>query len=121
MNIKISSLIKSLIVSYVITLLILVLLSFLLLKFQLSESIISIGITLSYVISCFTGGYIAGKMSSSRRFLYGLLLGGVYFIFLTLISLVLNKGIQSDATHFITVMLMCSLSGMLGGMLTNGR
>ena len=69
MNIKVSSLIKSLIVSYVLTLLILILLSFLLLKLHLSESIISIGITLSYVISCFTGGYIAGRMSSSRRFL----------------------------------------------------
>lgn len=121
MNIKISSLIKSLIVSYVITLLILILLSFLLLKLHLSESIISIGITLSYVISCFTGGYIAGRMSSSRRFLYGLLLGAIYFVFLTLISLAINKGVQSDATHFITVMLMCSLSGMLGGMLTNKR
>lgn len=121
MNIKISSLIKSLILSYVITLLILILLSFLLLKFQLSESVISIGITMSYVISCFTGGYVAGKMSSSRRFLYGLLLGTVYFIFLTLISIALNKGFQSNAGHFISVMLMCSLSGMLGGMLTNNR
>lgn len=121
MNIKVSSLIKSLIVSYVITLLILILLSFLLLKLHLSESIISIGITLSYVISCFTGGYIAGRMSSSRRFLYGLLVGAIYFVFLTLISLAINKGIQSDAVHFITVMLMCSLSGMLGGMLTNKR
>lgn len=121
MNIKVSSLIKSLIFSYVITLVILFLLSFLLLKLHLSESIVSIGITLSYVVSCFIGGYLAGKMSSSRRFLYGLLLGGIYFLFLTLISLAINKGIQSDATHFITVMLMCAFSGMLGGMLTNGR
>lgn len=121
MNIKISVLIKSLIFSYVITLLILFLLSFLLLKLHLNESVISIGITLSYVVSCFTGGYLTGKMAASKRFLYGLLLGGIYFIFLTLISLIINKGLQSDATHFITVMLMCSLSGMLGGMLTNGR
>ena len=121
MNFKISSLIKSLMASYVITLFILILLSFLLLKFRLSESVISLGITLSYVLSCFTGGYIAGKTASARRFLYGLILGIVYFLFLTLISLAVNKGLNSDMGHFFTVLLMCALSGMLGGMLTNNK
>lgn len=121
MNIKISTLIKSLFISYVITLAILFLLSFLLLKFRLSESIISLGITLSYVLSCFTGGYVVGRKVTSRRFLWGLITGTVYFLFLTLISLLVNKGLNSDTSHFFTILMMCSFSGMLGGMLSPGK
>lgn len=118
MNIKISTFIKSLLLSYIITLLILFLLSFLLLKFRLNESIISFGITLSYVLSCFSGGYLSGRKVSSRRFLWGLITGILYFLFLTLISLLINKGLNSDVPHFFTVLIMCAFSGMLGGMVT---
>lgn len=121
MNTKISTFIKSLLVSYVITLLILFLLSFLLLKFRLGESVISLGITLSYVISCFTGGYLAGRRADNRRFLWGLIAGTLYFLFLTIISLALNKGLNSDTGHFLTVLIMCSFSGMLGGMLSSNK
>ena len=65
MNTKISGIIKSLLFSYIVTLLILFLLSFLLFKFRLSENIISFGITLSYVVSCFLGGNIAGRLFST--------------------------------------------------------
>lgn len=121
MNTKISTFIKSLLVSYAITLLILFLLSFLLLKFRLGESVISLGITLSYVISCFTGGYLSGRHADSRRFLWGLIAGTLYFVFLTIISLALNKGLNSDTSHFFTVLIMCSFSGMLGGMLSSNK
>lgn len=117
MNTKISGIIKSLLISYIVTMAILLLLSFLLLKFRLGENIISLGITLSYVISCFLGGMIAGKCFQVHRFLWGLLTGVIYFIFLTLISLAVNHQLTSDITHFFTVLFMCSFSGMLGGML----
>ncbi|MDE6312423.1 MAG: TIGR04086 family membrane protein [Lachnospiraceae bacterium] len=121
MNKKISGIIKSLLLSYIVTLLILLLLSFLLLKFRLSENIISLGITLSYVISCFLGGNIAGRLFTLRRFLWGLLVGVIYFIFLALISLAVNHQLTSDITHFFTVLFMCALSGMLGGMLSSQK
>lgn len=107
---------KALLASYVVTGLLLLLIAGLLYKFQLDEGKIQIGIILTYILSCFAGGFLAGKMMKSRQFLWGVLLGLLYFLIMTLVSIAVNRELQDASSSFITSFLLCMGGGMLGGM-----
>lgn len=109
---------KALLVSYLLTGVLLLLLAGLLYKFQLDEGKIQIGIILTYILSCFVGGFLAGKMMKSRQFLWGVLLGLLYFLIMTLVSLAVNRELQESSSGFVTTFLLCMGGGMLGGMLS---
>lgn len=109
---------KALLVSYLVTGLLLLLIAGLLYRFRLDEGQIQIGIIVTYILSCFTGGFLAGKMMKSRKFLWGVLLGLCYFLVMTLVSLAVNRELQSSSSGFITAFILCMGGGMLGGMLS---
>ena len=108
--------VKALLVSYLLTGGLLLLLAGLLYRFRLDEGKIQIGIILIYIGSCFAGGFLAGKMMKSRKFLWGVLLGLLYFLIMTLVSLAVNRGLQDGTTSYFTTFLLCMGGGMLGGM-----
>ena len=108
--------VKALLVSYLLTGGLLLLLAGLLYRFRLDEGKIQIGIILIYIFSCFAGGFLSGKMMKSRKFLWGVLLGLLYFLIMTLVSLAVNRGLQDGPTSYFTTFLLCMGGGMLGGM-----
>ena len=93
-------------------------LAFALYKFRLPESQITLGISGVYILSCFMGGFMAGKAMRSRKFLWGLLTGILYFAFLLIMSFLQDRTITADAVRLGTVFAMCSLSAMAGGMIS---
>lgn len=103
---------------YVITGAALLLLAFLLYRLQLQEKAVSIGIMVIYVLSGLVGGFLAGKKMKTRRFLWGIFMGAVYFIILLAGSVILNRGLDAGAVHIITTLVMCMAAGMIGGMLS---
>ncbi len=108
---------KALLASYIVTSALLLLLTFLLYKFDLEEQKVQIGIIMIYVFSTFVGGFIMGKLTKNRKFLWGLLLGVLYFAFLLLISIGVYRtvqGVPGTAVAFI----LCAAGGMLGGMVS---
>ncbi len=109
---------KALLVSYLLTGIMLFVLAGLLYRFQLDEGKIQIGIIATYILSCFAGGFLAGKMMRSRKFLWGVLLGLLYFLILTLVSVAVNRSLQDGSGSFVTSFLLCMGGGMLGGMLS---
>lgn len=111
-------LLKCLVFSYIITGVFLMLLAFLLYKLQLQEGIVSIGIILIYIAASFFAGFVTGKKMGSRKFLWGLLMGMLYFSVLTIVSLIINRSIDDIAGNFITALGLCAGGGMLGGMLS---
>ncbi len=50
-----------------------------------------------------------------RRLIMGLSAGVIYFIVLTLMSLVINKSIDRDAAEIIKALAACSIGGVIGG------
>jgi len=110
-------LIADLIFMYIITGLGLVLMAVLLDKFQQGETFVNVGIIIIYILSGFFGGLIAGKKMKTKKFLWGLLLGTVYFVILLAVSIVVNSGLPQDLVHTITTFVICIAAGMLGGML----
>lgn len=113
-----ADLLKALLCAYVITGILLLVLTLLLYKLGLSEENVNAGIILIYVISTFAGGFVTGKLAGTRRFLWGLAAGALYFALLFLISLGIYHSIQSGAGSMASTFLLCAGGGMLGGMVS---
>lgn len=108
----------SLLGGYGITFLGIVMISLLLLFFQISENMVDMGITAIYVLACLGAGFIIGKRTKSRKFVWGMVSGGIYFFILLMISLLLQNSMKNMGNDLVTVMLMCIGSGTLGGMIS---
>jgi putative membrane protein (TIGR04086 family) len=117
-NTKIFTLLKGLLFSYIVTAFVLLLLSFMMLKFDLPGAAVSGGIILAYIASSFIGGFFVGKKIEQRKFLWGLVMGVFYFIILLLVSLMMNRVSPLPVGNLTTSFIICSISGMLGGMLS---
>jgi putative membrane protein (TIGR04086 family) len=116
-NTKIIFILKGLLFSYVVTALTVLLLSFLMLKLNLPSAVISGGINFIYILSAFTGGFYIGDRVEHKRFLWGLAMGVMYFVILMIVSLIIGRDTPYSFASIITVFIITSLSGMLGGML----
>ena len=115
---KVVKQVKALMIAYIVTGILLLLLSALLFKFNLSKEYVEIGITAIYVIACGIAGYFMGKMTENKKFLWGMLTGALYFVIIVLVSMAVNRKIQSDVTELISTLVICIGSGMLGGMIS---
>lgn len=115
---RLTFILKSLLISYLLTAGLLLLLALLLYRFSLSESVVSLCITGIYIAVTFLAGFLAGKREGNRKFLWGLLMGVLYFLILVLVSLAVNHGLFGLTTSLFTVLVLCAGSGMLGGMVS---
>lgn len=117
-NTKLFALLKGLLFSYIITAFILLLLSFLMLQADLPAGVFGGGIILAYIASTFVGGFFVGKKLEQRKFLWGLAMGVFYFVILLLVSLMMHRVSPLPMGDMLTSFVICSVSGMLGGMLS---
>ena len=107
---------RALLVSYVVTALFLLLTAALVYRAGLDESKVQIAVILIYIVSCFLGGFLAGKMMKTRKFLWGGLLGFLYFAVMLLVSVAVNQEFGDAVTGVMTAFVICTVSGMAGGM-----
>lgn len=117
-GIPILFLLKCLLFSYILTGGMLMLLALLVYRFSLSEKIVSVAIIAIYIGATFFAGFVTGKKLMSKKFLWGLVMGSMYFFVLVILSITINHSFKDVASNFFTVMVMCAGSGMLGGMLS---
>ncbi|MBD5492501.1 MAG: TIGR04086 family membrane protein [Lachnospiraceae bacterium] len=115
---KVIFIIKCMLGAYILTAGLLLLLAFMLYRFGLSEKVVSICIIAVYIIVTFLVGLLAGKREGQKKFLWGLMMGVLYFGILVAVSLVVNRGLEDVAGNLITVFFLCAGSGMLGGMVS---
>ena len=105
-----------LVAMYVITGLLLVILAAVLGRVEMPDSAVSIGIIATYIVSCFAGGFLIGKKKKKTRYLWGICVGAFYFVVLLLGNLAVNRGLNGQLVHMLTTAVLCTLSGMAGGM-----
>lgn len=113
---KLMPLVKGLLVAYGITGIALLILAFLVFKMNLDEGRVNMGIIGIYILSCFLGGFFVGKKRGEQKFLWGMLLGLLYFLLLTGVSALTEPGLDSGWKGLVTSFVMCMGAGMLGGM-----
>lgn len=110
--------IKILFLMYVVTLILLLALAFVLFKTETSEMVSKVWLIAVYVVSGFLGGFLIGKRTKSRKFLWGFFVGLLYFVILFAVSLLLYKGLSQNWMHLLTTLVLCTASGTAGGMLS---
>ena len=114
---QVFQILKALLASYIVTGILLFAVTFFLYKFEWDEQMVTAGIIVIYVVSTFVGGFILGKIRKARKFLWGLVMGVLYFALLFLISFGVYRNFDGNGTNLITTLLLCAGGGMLGGML----
>ena len=115
---KSSRVITGLIVSYLVSGAGLLLLALLLLKYQLDERKVSAGILAVYILSGLSGGIYMGKTAERKRYLWGMILGSIYWGILMLLTIFSGAGTGSGVKGAFLTLLICAGSSTLGAMVT---
>lgn len=109
-------LLQGLVLAGVISMAVLLILAFVMLKLQPDTGKIEVGIMVIYGLSCFFGGWYSGRKMGRRKYLWGLAVGLLYFVLLFAVSGMSDKELQPELVHSLTALALCSVGGMLGGM-----
>lgn len=110
--------VKALLAAYVVTGILLIILALALYKFELNEGAVTAGVTAVYLISTFTGGLVVGKLAKVRRFLWGIVLGILYFALLLLVTVGIYRTFHGSSTVILVTFALCAGGGMAGGMIS---
>lgn len=114
---KLMWILKALLASYIITGLLLLALSYVAFKLEMDEQMVVGIIVTIYVISTFTGGFIIGKLTKVKKYVWGTLVGAIYYGLLLAISYGVYREFGSDAWNIFTTMALCIGGGTFGGMI----
>ena len=77
---KVRAILKSLLFAYALTGVALLLLALVLFAFDLGETAVDAGIIIIYVLACFMGGFMAGKIVRKDKYLWGVIRSGLLCI-----------------------------------------
>ena len=113
----VGAVVQAMVVSYLLTAVSMLMLAFLLYQFDLKEAPVRIGIIAIYGVASFIGGLFIGKKIKHREFLWGLIVGLIYYMLHVVVSIVLGGIMPQNLLPVISLALVCMGSGMLGGML----
>lgn len=109
---------RSLIISYVLTAILLLGLAFLMYKCTLTSKQVTLGINAIYMVACLLGGLLCAKACGSKRLLWGVVIGLLYFVVLFGLSLLFHHQVQQGMPHFFLVLALCAVGGALGGIIS---
>lgn len=113
---NLKSLGKILLAMYGVTAVLLFVLSVLVQRLGLKSGAISVGICVVYVISAFAGGFLAGKVQKTKKFIWGMLMGLMYVVIMLVLTLLVKKGFRAELSDFVLNLLLAVGGGMIGGM-----
>ncbi|MCH5251837.1 MAG: TIGR04086 family membrane protein [Lachnospiraceae bacterium] len=113
--------IKGVVLAYGISAVLLVILAFLMFQWDISEGVVRGGIIFAYVFSCFISGMVVSSHHTGRKYLWGLLMGAIYYIILLITSMICNRALFMNIPGILPALFLCLFGGMLGGMLQAGR
>ena len=114
---KIKTVLKSLFLAYALTGAFLLLLALLVFRLDLGTAPVAAGIVAIYVLSCLSGGFLAGKLMRKDKYFWGILVGLSYFLLLGAVSFAVQGKWDMSFQHTFTTFCMCLGGGALGGML----
>ena len=70
--------------------------------FDLGETAVDAGIIIIYVLACFMGGFMAGKIVRKDKYLWGVITGLAYYVLLLTVSVMAKGGWDMSAAHAVT-------------------
>lgn len=97
--------------------------AFVIYVFEAGYKYASVFATVSVALGTFAAGFFTAGKIGNKGWLSGLIIGAATFILITLVSLVVDKGILTFNTlfHFIIIMLSSLIGAVLGVNKSNSR
>lgn len=117
-NVAVAGLVRSFILAVILTGVFLFIQAFLIFKMELPEKLSAFLLAGTYVFANLIAGWRLGKRVEHRKFLWGMLLGLVYFFVLFLLSFLQNGFTIPDTQKAILVFFLCVGGGTFGGMIS---
>lgn len=108
--------IKSFIIGILVTAAMIMLFALVMYFFETGYKYAPVFATVSVAAGSFAAAFFAARKNASKGLLTGLIVGGITFIVITLISLIINRGGLTSNTlfHLIIIMLASMIGGILG-------
>ncbi|MBS7297540.1 MAG: TIGR04086 family membrane protein [Eubacteriales bacterium] len=113
---RFSVILKCSLLSDILALLLSLLLSACIFYMDIPDKAITAILFFIIVLSGMAGGYTGAKVMETKGLLTGGTISIIFYIFLCMISAVLNNSLQLN-THMLIILLTATVSGMLGGVL----
>lgn len=107
-----------LLVSYLITIAALVIFAFFLYKLRLGDEAMKAGVMVIYILATLAGGFFMGKKVMQKKYVWGLVMGALYFLVLWGVSLCIPQSQGDIGMNAFVAFVMCLAGGMLGGMVS---
>lgn len=113
---KYKIIISSVLIGLTVTALLILIFSVIMFATEMNKDYAVILATASVAAGSFAAAFYAAKTVQSKGFMVGLIVGGITFLAVTLISLIIDKGALSMNTlfHFIIFMLSSLIGGIMG-------
>lgn len=108
---------KGLLAGMLVTIMLIALLAVLLYRWNVGQNVQEIGVIVIYILSTFLAGYGCAKGMKQRRFFWGMLEGGLYFIVVCIFSILMRGNDAMMLQSVISAFFICVGSGVLGGIL----
>ena len=109
---KIKTVLKSLFLAYALTGAFLLLLALLVFRLDLGTAPVAAGIVAIYVVSCLSGGFLAGKLMRKDKYFWGILVGLSYFLLLGAAAGILLLKRLSQEYFNLLVLIFSVLAGI---------
>lgn len=106
-----------LLIAFLGSVLLLALVAMLLFKLQISAGVVSVMMIAVYIAMPLLAGFLMGRKMGEKKFLYGAMMGAIYFLILCIFSMVYQKTGIAVSQNLFTTAALCIGGGTLGGML----
>ncbi len=114
----ITQILKIIVIDILITIFAILFLSFLVYKLRFGDNTLRAGIVVVYAVSNFLGGFIIGKIKENKKFIWGALIGLIYFVILTIVSVIATGELFGNGNMAVMAFVASVIGGMAGGMLS---
>ena len=119
MKTEIKVILKSVLLMCLTTWLLMAVVSWVYYLFHIETTDFRAGILVTYFLSALPGGFVYGGRKEKNRFLYGIVMGTLYFTIIFFISLVCHPGADIGSKEAAEALICCLFGGMVGGMARN--
>ena len=85
-------------------------------KMDIKEEHLNVFSMIIYFVSTFVMGFISGRVSKEKKYIWGMIAGFSYFVIMIMLSVLIED--TSERTGVLKALILCLAGGTFGGMLS---
>lgn len=114
----IQTLVKVVLIQIILTAILAGIAAFIMYKFNSGDNVYKVSVVAIYAITAGVGGIIIGKIKERKKYLWGIMAGGIYIALIICVSLIATGSVDCSVAKIIPSVLAAVIGGMAGGMIS---